>query len=123
MKQFGEQLKKLREEKRLSQEQLGYIFNVSQSSISSYESGDKEPDQTTLIKMATFFNVTNDYLLGASKSWKAKEESAPYMVDKESIELALRIQKLPAKDRHAFETLLNMAERKGSEHNEAAAGE
>lgn len=62
--QFQERLKELRIEKNLSQAQLAKELQVSQRSISSWETGFREPDYSTLCKIAKYFSVTADYLLG-----------------------------------------------------------
>lgn len=59
-------LKQLREQKRLSQDGLAMIMNVSQSTISAYEIGERTPDLETLIAIADFFHVSIDYLVGRS---------------------------------------------------------
>lgn len=59
-------LKELREERRLSQDGLALKLNVSQSTISAYEVGDRTPDLGTLIAIAQFFGVSLDYLAGQS---------------------------------------------------------
>jgi len=59
-------LKELREERRLSQEGLALKLNVSQSTISAYEVGDRTPDLETLTAIAHFFDVSLDYLVGLS---------------------------------------------------------
>ena len=64
MIKFKERLKELRVEKELSQIQLAKSIDVSQRSISSWETGFRQPDYDTLEKLAKFFNVTADYLLG-----------------------------------------------------------
>lgn len=63
MATFGQRLKKLREQKNLSQEELAHLFNLSQSTIAYYELDKKEPSKKTIVKLANFFNVTTDYLL------------------------------------------------------------
>jgi transcriptional regulator with XRE-family HTH domain len=60
---YGQRLKLLRDEKRLSQEELGKVFHLSQSIIAHYEAGRKQPSLHTLNKLADFFNVSVDYLL------------------------------------------------------------
>lgn len=45
---------------------LGEIIGVSESAVSQYENGKRQPDQTILIKIADYFNVSTDYLLGRS---------------------------------------------------------
>lgn len=64
MATFRERLKLLREEKGLSQKALGKLLNLSQSAIAYYETGDKEPTQETLHRLADYFGVSVDYLLG-----------------------------------------------------------
>lgn len=64
MKTFGQRLKELRKSKGLTGEQLGAIFNVTKTAISNWENGNRFPDENTLRKIAEFFNVTLDYLLG-----------------------------------------------------------
>ena len=59
-----ERLKELRKSKQLTMKDLGQIINVAESTISLYENGKREPDYQTLSKMADFFEVSIDYLLG-----------------------------------------------------------
>ena len=61
---FGNILRDLRKEKGLSQKELGYIFNVCNQTISTWERGITEPDIKTLIDFSRFFQVSLDYLLG-----------------------------------------------------------
>ena len=64
---FQERLKELRSEKGLSQTELAKELNVSQRSISSWETGFRQPDFETLRLIAEYFDVTTDYLLGIEK--------------------------------------------------------
>ena len=57
-------LKALRNEKNISQINLARHMNVSRSTVSMWENGASEPDNETLVKLANFFGVTIDYLLG-----------------------------------------------------------
>lgn len=59
-------LAELRKEKGLSQIELGGILGLSHTVLSRYETGGLEPNITTLKKMATYFNVSIDYLVGYS---------------------------------------------------------
>lgn len=56
-------LKDLRNSRGISQVKLAMDLNVNQNSISRYESGLREPDYNTLIKIADYFKVSIDYLL------------------------------------------------------------
>ncbi|MBB6215190.1 transcriptional regulator with XRE-family HTH domain [Anaerosolibacter carboniphilus] len=61
---FQNRLRELRKALGLSQEKLGQKFNLAKSTISQYELGKRSPDSVMLTKLADFFNVTVDYLLG-----------------------------------------------------------
>ena len=56
-------LKELREQKGITQTALAKQIGVVRSTVCQYEKGNREPDQSTLVKLATFFGVTTDYLL------------------------------------------------------------
>lgn len=57
-------IRDLREDKDLTQTQMGQLLNCSQRVYSNYERGDIDIPTTTLIKLAEFHNVSVDYLLG-----------------------------------------------------------
>lgn len=57
-------LKELRKKRKISQLKLALDLNMSQNSISRYETGEREADYETLIKLADYFDVSLDYLLG-----------------------------------------------------------
>lgn len=63
---LGKRLRSLRKEKNLSQKELAERIGVSNVVLSRYELDDRKPDFDTLEKIADFFNVTIDYLLGRS---------------------------------------------------------
>ena len=56
-------LEKIRKEKRLSQKEVSKILNITQGSYSNYESGKREPDIATLIKLSELFHTSIDNLL------------------------------------------------------------
>ena len=64
MSKFFERLKELRIEKGISQRKLAPLIGYTQTAISDWELGNKEPTTAALIACATFFGVTTDYLLG-----------------------------------------------------------
>lgn len=57
-------LRELRKQRKLSQQKLAMDLDMSQNSISRYETGAHEADYATLIKIADYFGVSIDYLLG-----------------------------------------------------------
>ena len=64
---FPEKLKKLRKEKNIYQKELAKFLGVSRPTITQYESGQRKPDYDTLKKIADYFDVSIDYLLGKTK--------------------------------------------------------
>ena len=73
MSQFPQRLKKLRIENGIQQKDLAQILNYGATAISNYERGTHEPSYDVLIKIANFFNVTVDYLIG--NNYASKELS------------------------------------------------
>ena len=89
----GKRLKKLRLERKLTQEELGKIIHVSKVSISGYENGNRTPDTDTLQKLADFFGVTTDYLLGRDKiKDKTKDQDT---IQSEEIRIFEELKKYP----------------------------
>lgn len=66
MQKFSSRLKSLRKERNISQKNLAKLINKKRSTISGYETEDKEPDLDTICWFATYFGVSTDYLLGKS---------------------------------------------------------
>jgi len=63
-------LKELRRRRRISQLKLGLDLNINQNTISRYENMEREADYETLVKIADYFDVSLDYLLGRSDEQK-----------------------------------------------------
>lgn len=61
---FGARLKLFREKEGMLQKELADKLQITQQTISLYESGKREPDYDTLKKIADCFNTSTDYLLG-----------------------------------------------------------
>ncbi|MBD5092358.1 MAG: helix-turn-helix domain-containing protein [Clostridiales bacterium] len=59
-------IKQLRKEKGIKQIELCKVLGISQGNLSNWENGVYEPDKNSLVKMAEFFGVSVDYLLGRS---------------------------------------------------------
>ena len=57
-------IRELREEKNLRQSDLARETGIDQRTISNYETGKSNPDGFALVKLADFFNVSVDYLIG-----------------------------------------------------------
>ena len=70
---FSKKLKELRKRHKITQENLANIIGVERSSIGKYESSTTIPSNETLIKIANYFNVSTDYLLGNKEEPKNKK--------------------------------------------------
>lgn len=71
-------IKELRKEKNITQVRLAKCLNIAQPTLSGYETGNFQPDNETLLKIADFFGVTIDYLLGREEN---KNPTNVYDVD------------------------------------------
>jgi transcriptional regulator with XRE-family HTH domain len=67
---FGKRLKMLREEKEMSQDDLGRVLNVTQQTVNNYENAKRAPNLEMLCKIADFFEVSKDYLLEQSDDFR-----------------------------------------------------
>jgi len=99
---LGARIKQLRQEKGLTQSQLGSCFNLAESTISLYESEKRSPDYDILRKFALFFDVSVDYLLGFAnerRPLRIEETREEYSPDARP---ALKPVQLPVLNRVTF---------------------
>ena len=61
---LGKRLKELREEKGLTQKEVANALQLHSVTYLHYEKDQREPPLKVLMDMATFFDVSTDYLLG-----------------------------------------------------------
>ena len=73
MSTFGEKLKMLREERNIKQNEVAAIFMINRSTYGKWENDASKPDIDTLTKLANYFNVSVDYLLG-NTNFRTKDE-------------------------------------------------
>lgn len=67
---YYKRLRDLREDQDLTQAKLGEVLSCSQRVYSNYERGDIDIPTATLIKLADFYDVSVDYILGRSDNPK-----------------------------------------------------
>lgn len=100
---FSERLKELRKARGLTQEQLAAILGVERSSVGKYESRPVIPSADVLNKIADYFDVSIDYLLGREDTkktipmdweWKLTPEQATALDIKDRLDIGKRIQEL-----------------------------
>lgn len=61
---FPKRLKALRLQRKLTHQDMADLLGITRQGYSKYENGQSQPDIDTINKLAEFFNVTTDYLLG-----------------------------------------------------------
>lgn len=86
---YGKRLKKLREERKLSQQQLADKLSINRSTYARYELGQTQPDYDTLRKIADFFEVSVDYLLG-----RESNNDLPELTEKDKKDVAKQLEKI-----------------------------
>jgi len=119
IKQFGHNLQKLRTRNTMTQEDLGKLLNVSQSTIAYYESGKKQPSLETIIFIADYFHVSADYLLDRIDSFKSTSQITE--ISQDNLNLLHRLNNLPDADRKEIESYIQYKERNKKDNDQANA--
>lgn len=98
----------LRKKNNYSQQFIADELGISRQAYSHYETGRREPDFSTLIKLASIFEVSTDYLLGRDESdnkkspdkselngafFRLKKGLEPYDLDKDDVDFLLKVYK------------------------------
>lgn len=93
MSTFGENLKRIRKERRITQSEISKAVGVERSSIGKYETADVIPSIDVLKKIAEFFGVSVDYLVNGEKENISQKEDAEeqYYIDNEVQRIAQEI--------------------------------
>lgn len=104
---FSERIKKLRDEKNISQIDLAEYLGISQQALSKWENNKTEPDNDSLIKIAQYFNVSTDYLLGNSES---RNNLQPYESELEKV-LFSKAKELSDEDKRTVLSVINAIKR------------
>ncbi len=85
MDNFCNILKSLRKKQKITQDELASMLDVGKTTVSNYETGYSSPDKDTIIKMASIFNVSIDYLLGRISTKEDDPHASSLMVHKNTI--------------------------------------
>ena len=116
-------IKRLRKEKGLTQIQLAETFNLDQTTISKWENGKAIPDSQLLIRLAEFFDVSTDYLLGLSPLYypdRINIEKSSSEITSEEQALLDDFRSLPRQERaQAAEYVRYLADKRGSKNKHA----
>jgi len=71
---FPQRLAELRKSRNLTQAEFAKIFNIATGTIGMWESGKREPNYEMIVKIADYFDVSVDYLLGRDSDSPIPEE-------------------------------------------------
>ena len=69
---LSKRLTELRKEKGVTQKDMSLLLGITRPAYTAYEMGKRKPDYETIIKLADYFNVTVDYLLGRTECRSAR---------------------------------------------------
>lgn len=78
---IGRRISSLRNEKKINQRDFAEILGVSNGAVGMWETNKRQPDLETIKNIASFFNVTTDYLLGISNNKNEKENIYSFFDD------------------------------------------
>lgn len=111
-----ETLKMIRNNKEMSQKELANILGVSQQTIGSWEVGRTSPDPEMINRIARFFNVTTDYLLGndvpaAATNTMLTASRTAFHATPENIDFIERYNKLDEKGKATVQQILSLVEK------------
>lgn len=112
MNQLSKRMKLLRVKYGMKQKELALILNCTNATVSGYENSRNEPDLDTLIKIARFYNVSTDYLLGLTDlpdpvDQKLNMISKDYPIS----HFLILLKQLSAKDRSFLSYTLRLLEK------------
>lgn len=113
-------IRELRKNLNMSQEALAEIISTTQQAVSRMENHAYDIPSDSLIKMANFFNVTTDYLLGISDV--KRDYNGQYRMNQEidkCYDIVLRYQRLSDINQKTLRCLLDRLEQAQKENSEA----
>ena len=105
---LAERLKELRKQKGVTQKYVADLLGIRESSYQVFEYGKHIPKRTNLIKLADFYNVSVDYLLGIDElppDWESPQKKESTAKD----ELIRLIDSVPEEKYEKFSVLLRSA--------------
>jgi transcriptional regulator with XRE-family HTH domain len=101
-KEIGERLRSAREKKGLKQNRVAQMLGVHSTTITKYESGEREPDADTLKKLAEMYDESVEYFLTGQKQMASLEFSP------ETIDFMGKFEKLPEDKKKIIIELLEL---------------
>ena len=81
-------------------------LGLSNSAVSGWKKGKAKPSHDAIVKIAAYFGVSTDYLLGVTDNPTPANLETPY-ISPEDYDLFTKVRDLPPEKRKAIETLIN----------------
>jgi len=106
---FSERLKALRNKLKIDRKEICEKLGVALTTYSNYENNNREPDFDTLIKLAKYFNVTTDYLLGITdirNCYECRENNAEDKLTQDEEKVIQLYRKLSERNKGKAELLI-----------------
>ncbi|WP_342534582.1 helix-turn-helix transcriptional regulator [Lysinibacillus sp. FSL K6-0057] len=106
-------LKALRTQQRKTQQEMADLLGITRQGYAKYENNLGEPDNSTLSKLADFFEVSTDYLLGRTDNpahTLKEKDDADFQAFANDPELNVFYRELPESDEEAVRKLRNIWE-------------
>lgn len=100
-----ENLRIIREKRNINQQKIAVELEISQESISKYETGKAFPSKDILIKLADYLNCSVDYLLGRTNNPKVNRDNI-FNNDEKIEHLIYRYNKLSVENKNKLEGCL-----------------
>lgn len=91
---LGQRLRELRKEKGLLQRDVAKIIGITDSAIGHYERGARVPDPDTLRKLAEFYSVSVDYLLGRTDVRNPDRPWQPVITPEDEKDIAKDLERI-----------------------------
>ncbi|MED4885052.1 MULTISPECIES: helix-turn-helix transcriptional regulator [Bacillus] len=91
---LAERLIKLRKQKKRTQQDMADYLGITRPAYTAYERGTRQPDYDTLEKLADYFEVSTDYLLGRTNIPNIIPDNLPPLTEKDEKDIAKRMAKI-----------------------------
>ena len=95
---FADVLRQLRKSKKINQATLAEALGMSQATITFWENGKRTPDIEMLSRLADYFNVTTDYLLGRTPMEIKVIQGEPPPLPEGQLEFVFEPEETPTAD-------------------------
>lgn len=110
-------IRELRKERNLTMKRLGEAIGVAESTISLYENGKRQPDNDTLQKLADYFNVSVDYILGRTDDMNQNPGEENISFDDFTYAMYNESKELTEEDKQALLGMARLLKKKKQDQN------